>query len=168
LAKLQNILKEVYLLLGGNVGDVRKTLCLAYDLINEKIGTIDKKSSLYSTEPWGEKNQAPFLNQCILVKTTYSAQNILQLCLEIEIALGRKRLEKWSARTIDIDILFIDNEIIDESNLKVPHPYIQKRNFALIPMHEISKEFVHPILLKTIEELKLICSDKCDVLKIEE
>lgn len=168
MAKLQNILKEVYLLLGGNVGDVRKTLCLAYDLILEKIGPIEKKSSLYATEPWGEKNQAPFLNQCILVKSPFSAQNILKYCLEIEIILGRQRFEKWSARTIDIDILFIDGEIISEENLKVPHPYIQDRNFALIPMLEIAKDYTHPNLNKTIEELKLDCKDSCEVLKLLE
>ena len=112
--------------------------------------------------------QAPFLNQCILVKSPFSSQNILKYCLEIEIILGRQRFEKWSARTIDIDILFIDQEIINDENLKVPHPYIQERNFALIPMHEIAKDYIHPILTKTIAELKLDCKDSCEVLKLSE
>ena len=83
----------------------------------------------------------------------------MQTILEIENTMGRNRKIKWEPRIIDIDILFFDDEILDEENLKIPHPLLHERLFTLVPLNEIASTFIHPKLKKTISELLLNCSD---------
>ena len=90
---------------------------------------------------------------------------MLQICLDVESELGRVRKAKWEERVIDVDILFYEDEIIDDSNLTIPHPYVHKRNFVLFPLADIIPSFRHPLLHKTVEELKNICNDKLQVFK---
>lgn len=163
--------KTVFLLLGGNLGDRKQTILEAKKYISLQIGKIELESSLYQTAAWGVENQPAFLNQVIQISTLLSAQEILLQIEEIEKKLGRKRYQKWYARTIDIDILYYENEILEEEennetqkkNLKVPHPFLHERRFTLIPLVEIAPNFVHPILQKTNSELLEECLDQLPV-----
>jgi len=150
---------KVYLLTGSNIGNALQNLHRANDFIENQIGKIEAKSLVYKTEPWGNKEQEIFLNQLIVVQTNFSAPEVLKNILAIETKMGRNRHIKWEPRIIDIDILFFDDEIIDETDLKIPHPFIHERRFALIPLNEISPNFLHPVYNKTISELLQTCTD---------
>jgi len=148
-----------YLLLGGNLGDRRKYIALAIAEIEAKIGNITKRSSLYETASWGKHDQPDFFNQVIEVKTSLKPQELLSGILSIEAQLGRKRIEKWGSRIIDIDILLYQDQVINEPELIVPHPYLAFRRFCLMPLCEIAPEFIHPLLKKNIQELLTELSD---------
>lgn len=160
-------MNTVYLLIGGNVGNVRETFRNAIAAIGQKTGMVKKKSSLYETAAWGMENQPAFLNQALEVATEFSAREMLEKVLYIEQELGRTRDEKFGPRIIDIDILFFNNEMIDEPDLKVPHPLLHKRNFVLYPLSEIAPELVHPVLQKNIRTLLGETSDTLAVKKLE-
>lgn len=154
----------IYLCLGGNLGDTKAIFRKAINLIENKIGRCIAQSHLYKTEPWGFKTDKLFLNQVIAIETPFEPLKALELCLQIEAELGRTRSGNgYESRVIDIDILFIDKQIIDLPNLKVPHPLIQERNFVLQPMSEIAPDFVHPVLQKTIAQLCAECGDTTSV-----
>ena len=156
---------KVYLILGGNLGDRSANLKRAEALIREHIGNVVKSSSIYETEAWGKTDQPSFLNLVLIAETKLAPLKILEKIHKIENLLGRKREEHWGARTIDIDILFYVNEIIDLNNLVIPHPYITKRRFVLAPLLEIIPDFKHPVLKKTIKELYSGCEDNIEVKK---
>ncbi len=122
-------------------------------MIENKVGPILQKSSLYQTAAWGLTDQADFLNQVVLLESSLTPNEILAEIQTIEKALGRERLVTWGPRTLDLDILFIDQELIQESDLQIPHPHIQDRKFILIPLHEIAADMNHPIYNKSIREL---------------
>ena len=96
-----------------------------------------------------------FVNAVVEIKTQYSPQELLVACQRVECQLGRTPIEKgqYQDRTIDIDILFYNKEIINEENLTIPHKYVHLRAFTLVPMMELNSDFVHPVLHKTIEEM---------------
>lgn len=153
-----------YLLLGGNLGDKEQNLKQAIALLEQKLGSTAKKSNIFITAAWGNENQPEFYNQAISISTTFSAIELLKIVLKVEEQLGRKRTnDKWQERIIDIDILFYNDEIIDLPELKIPHPFIQKRKFVLVPMNEIAGEMVHPVLGKSIKTLLFECTDKLQV-----
>ena len=147
-------LQMVYLLLGSNLGNRKEILDKAIKLLCQEVGVIISQSKNYETTPWGVTNQPDFLNLAVSIQTRLEPLQILEITQSIENQLGRVRKEKWGARLIDIDILFYGNEIIDEPNLKIPHPLLQERDFALSPMAEIAPNFVHPILGETVLELR--------------
>ncbi len=157
----------VVLSLGGNVGDVNQTFRNSIASIEDRVGRLILSSSLYETKAWGAENQPNFLNQVIVVETGLNPEEVLNTCLSVEKQQGRERLgkKKWQQRVIDIDLLFYGDSIIDTIDLKVPHPYIQDRNFVLFPLAEILPGFIHPLLSKTVLELKNSCDDKLPVIK---
>lgn len=159
-------MNTAYLLLGSNLNNPQKQLAKAAKLIQSAIGNIHRASALYQTAAWGNTNQPNFLNQVIIVHTTLNAQHTLQKNLTIEQKMGRIRTIKNAPRIIDIDILFFNKEIINSKDLVVPHPLLQHRRFALTPLNELSPNFKHPILQKTIHQLLPICKDDLAVSKI--
>jgi 2-amino-4-hydroxy-6-hydroxymethyldihydropteridine diphosphokinase len=156
----------VILLIGGNLGNRRNNLEKAGIEINETIGTITVRSSLYETEAWGKEDQPSFLNQVLIVKTILSPPKVLQQILKIEKKLGRIRKEKWGARLIDIDILYYEHQVIKSTHLKIPHPGIATRRFALEPLAEVIPDFVHPVLNKNHRQLLAECEDTLSVKRI--
>ncbi|MCF8364167.1 MAG: 2-amino-4-hydroxy-6-hydroxymethyldihydropteridine diphosphokinase [Bacteroidales bacterium] len=158
---------KCFLLLGSNTGEKRKTIESALKAIGGTVGEIKKKSSYYHSQPWGFNSDEDFLNVVVIVETEKSPDEILQLILEIETALGRKRTGKpgYQSRTLDIDILFYNDEIINRENLYIPHPRMHLRRFTLEPVNELEPDFVHPVIKKSIAELLIICPDKLLVSK---
>ncbi len=160
-------MEKVFIGLGGNVGNVSETFDLVLKDIQEKIGTVVKSSSRYKTEPWGNKNQDNFLNQVVCIETNLGPYEVLQQIFDIEKKLGRSRNKdnQFAPRTIDIDILFFGNEIINDENLIIPHARLHLRNFVLTPMLEIAPDFIHPSFNKSIADLLNNESDKSFVKK---
>jgi 2-amino-4-hydroxy-6-hydroxymethyldihydropteridine diphosphokinase len=159
-------MNTVYIQLGSNMGNTTEHLIQAQHNIEQKIGQIIKRSSYYNTSAWGDTKQADFLNQIILVETQLTATKLINQTLKIETAMGRTRSIRNAARTIDIDILFFNNQIINGKKLTVPHPELQYRRFVLVPLVEIAPSFVHPVLKKTLKKLLLDCQDELNVQKI--
>ncbi|MGN6530630.1 MAG: 2-amino-4-hydroxy-6-hydroxymethyldihydropteridine diphosphokinase, partial [Ginsengibacter sp.] len=115
------------------------------------------------TAAWGITNQDSFYNQIHIVESEFSAAETLQKILQIEEEMGRVRTIKNAARIIDIDILFFNEEIINNPNLIIPHPQIANRRFVLIPLNELAPKMIHPVLKKNIHELLEACPDKLSV-----
>jgi 2-amino-4-hydroxy-6-hydroxymethyldihydropteridine diphosphokinase len=153
----------LYLLLGANLGDRIQSFIAARDLIGSRIGPILLASSLYETAPWGVPDQPSFLNQVLEVDTPLTPQEVLSGILEIEQELGRVRHERWTARMIDIDILYYDDLVIDITGLTIPHPRLHERRFTLAPLVEIAPRFFHPLLKKTNLQLLSDCTDESSV-----
>lgn len=156
-------MNQAYLLIGGNLGEKWKNLEDAVKWLEKNAVEVPEQSAIYETAAWGKTDQPSFLNQALSVKTLLSAEELLKLILDIELKLGRKRLEIMGPRTIDIDILLFNNEIINTRRLTVPHPAMAERRFVLQPLAEIAGEQIHPVLKKTIRTLLDECPDPLDV-----
>lgn len=147
----------VYLSLGTNMGDKKKNLLEAIGKIGKLENTkVTSQSTILETEPFGYTEQDMFLNACIEIKTLFTPQELLEKLLSIELEMGRVRTIKWGPRIIDIDILFFDDEIIQDKNLAVPHPWISERMFVLEPLCEIAPNLIHPLERKPVATLKRI------------
>ncbi|MFZ9660888.1 MAG: 2-amino-4-hydroxy-6-hydroxymethyldihydropteridine diphosphokinase [Chitinophagaceae bacterium] len=158
-------MNKAYLLIGGNLGNRNVNLESAIRLLNEKAGHVQKQSEIYETSAWGIQDQPPFLNQALLLATDLNPQELMVTILEIEKMLGRKREVKYGPRIIDIDILLFDDQIIEDANLKIPHPQLPFRKFALVPLNELGPSIVHPQTGQTIEEMNKNCTDTLSVNK---
>ncbi len=158
-------MNQAYLLTGGNLGDREQNLATAKDLINDQLGVITAASSLYETAAWGNTDQPPFLNQALEMSTTLNARQLIRRILKLEELMGRERKEKYGPRVIDIDILLFNNEKHNYQLLKLPHPEMQNRRFALLPLAEIAAEKVHPVFKKTIAQILIECKDELEVKK---
>jgi 2-amino-4-hydroxy-6-hydroxymethyldihydropteridine diphosphokinase len=156
---------SVYLLLGSNLGDKQMFLRQAAVYIEEQIGAIVQQSSIYVTQSWGKTDAPDYLNQVLHVETQMQPDEVLTTVLNIELLLGRERREIWGSRTMDIDILFYDEAVINEQDLIIPHPYLHSRRFTLEPLAEIAPELLHPVLRKTVNELKSQLKDNLQVKK---
>ncbi|RVT98072.1 2-amino-4-hydroxy-6-hydroxymethyldihydropteridine diphosphokinase [Mucilaginibacter limnophilus] len=159
-------MKEVFLLLGSNLGEREALLKQAIQLISNEIAPVQRVSSVYETQSWGKTDEPDYLNQVVLIDTEEPAKAILDKILAIEREMGRERRERWGARVIDIDILFYGDEIIEQPGLHVPHPRLHERRFTLEPLDEIATHFVHPIFGKTISQLKTLLKDNLIVKKL--
>jgi len=135
--------KKVFLGLGSNVGDRIDNLIRAIDSLSE-IGYVKSVSTVYESEPWGVEDQPPFLNCVVEIETELSPRELLTKAKELEIKLGRIKRSHWGPREIDIDILIYDEVVMDEEDLKIPHPFIEKRDFVIVPLLEIDPEVVNP------------------------
>ena len=141
---------------GSNLGERKNIILQAYELLEEKLGKKTQESTMIETEAWGFESENLFLNSVAVFETNKTPRESLVICNEIEALLGRRRnpnATTYENRPIDIDILFYENEIIDEPDLKIPHPLIPQRDFVLIPLKELMPNFVHPVLQKAIKEL---------------
>lgn len=154
---------RVILITGGNIGDVKPRLHRAQSMINREIGPVMRCSHSYKTRAWGFEAEEPFTNQVLVADTDLTPREVLAKIQEIERALARDRgaeeAEKtrtgqpYSSRVIDVDILFYDDLVIDEPDLKIPHPLLHERDFVLEPLNEVAPGKVHPVLGKTVAQL---------------
>lgn len=158
-------MNKTYLLLGSNQGNSKLQLLKARALIEKKIGPVSRSSGMYATAAWGNRHQPDFLNQVLVIETSLTAQKTMDTILHIEKKMGRVRTVKNAPRIIDIDILFFNKQTISEPDLQVPHPQLQNRRFVLTPLNELSPNFKHPLLKKTIHYLLIHCNDLLDVKK---
>jgi 2-amino-4-hydroxy-6-hydroxymethyldihydropteridine diphosphokinase len=160
---------KLYLLLGGNIGDKQAVFSDARVRLGERLGKITSQSAVYETEPWGFESDDLFWNQVLEITTELSPEAVLSETQQTELELGRiRKANQYDSRIIDIDILFYGQQIIDQEKLTVPHPRLQERKFALIPLNEIAPELVHPVLLKNIGQLLDECTDPLKVEIVKE
>jgi len=159
--------QQVILHTGGNLGNRIDNLKTARQHISNRIGPIVRASNIYQTQAWGITNQPDFLNQALIVETLYSPWRVLKKILSIESQMGRKRNDKWTARLIDIDLLFYEDKIINTADLIVPHPFLHLRNFVLAPLVEIAPKKWHPILHSTATQLYEASTDPLEVSLLE-
>ena len=158
------ILRTTYLSLGSNQGNKLENLQNTVDLIAQNIGSIAKISSVYKTAAWGFESD-DFYNICLEVATNLNPENILKSIHKIELLLGRKRTseKEYKARTIDIDVLLFDNEIIFSKELIVPHKDMLNRKFVMVPLSEIAPTLLHPIEKQRIQICLNNCTDKSKI-----
>ncbi|MFN8412947.1 MAG: 2-amino-4-hydroxy-6-hydroxymethyldihydropteridine diphosphokinase [Anaerolineales bacterium] len=150
-----------YLALGSNLGNRLSNLRNAIDNLTPQM-SVKNKSHVYETPPWGFSDQPAFLNQVVMVETYLSPEKLLGHLKRLETALGRVPSFQNGPRSIDIDILFFDNAILDTPALKIPHPRLQERAFVLVPLHDIAPDLIHPVLKKSVTEM----FQACDISKV--
>lgn len=156
---------QAFILLGSNLGKREENLVKAIIAI-EKFAIVPLKSSLYKTEPWQMNDADWFLNQVIMIDTELEANDLLKALISIEAKLGRTRDNKagvYASRTIDLDILYFNDLILDSEILQIPHPRLHLRKFTLLPLLEIAGEYIHPTLNQSNAQLLAACEDESEV-----
>ena len=156
---------NIFISLGSNLGRREQHLLDAIDLIVQLPDTnLVKQSKIYTTAAWGKTDQPDFLNMVLEISSALLPQQLMESLLQLEEKMGRVRNDHWGPRSIDMDILFYGDKIIDSLTLYVPHPELQNRNFVLVPLNEIAPGFIHPVFKKSIAQLLEACSDKLPAL----
>jgi 2-amino-4-hydroxy-6-hydroxymethyldihydropteridine diphosphokinase len=149
-----------HIALGSNKGDKFKNLQNAIDAIYVKIGSIKSISKIYQSPAFGFESD-DFFNCCLVLESYLEPHTVLETLLNIETALGRERNANagYQARTIDLDIVFVENQTINTQTLQVPHPELEKRKFVLLPLNDIAPKFNHTKFDKTVSDLLNACED---------
>jgi 2-amino-4-hydroxy-6-hydroxymethyldihydropteridine diphosphokinase len=160
------IMNIAYLLIGGNLGNRSANLKKAILLIDQTCGKIVQTSAIYETAAWGLTNQPAFYNQAVKLQTNLPPELLMEKLLAIETKMGRVRKKKLGPRIIDLDMLFYNQIILESDSLTIPHPAIAQRRFALLPIAEIAANLIHPVYLKSMEDLLMECPDQLDVQKL--
>ena len=143
-------MNKVYLGLGTNMGERLEYLNSACTILSQHENiNITNKSKIYETKAWGYTDQADFLNMCLEINTSLDEIQLLEVCGQVEQKLNRKRIIRWGPRTIDVDILFFNDIILNNEKLSIPHPRISERAFVLIPLMDLNTNLV--IKNKTID-----------------
>lgn len=153
----------VFLLIGSNEGDRQQWIHWAVQEIQAHIGPIARKSRIYETAAWGKENQPDFLNMALALRTSLSPLDLLKKVQDIEQRGGRQRTELWGQRTLDLDILFIGDQILQSPYLEVPHPAMADRRFVLAPLAEIAPELIHPQRGISVSQMLADCPDPLPV-----
>tara|TARA_E500000075_G_scaffold112810_1_gene108125 strand:- start:1970 stop:2464 length:495 start_codon:yes stop_codon:yes gene_type:complete len=152
-------MRKIYLSIGSNKGNRYSFIKEALRLIQKDIGEVILISKIYETKSWGFQSD-DFLNLCIIIKSELIPAELIIKLKNLEEKIGRERNnEKIQAREIDIDILFYSDEIVNQKDLIIPHQRLHLRNFVLYPLNDIAADFIHPILLKSVNELLDECED---------
>ncbi|MCF4100068.1 2-amino-4-hydroxy-6-hydroxymethyldihydropteridine diphosphokinase [Gillisia sp. M10.2A] len=164
-----NPARTFYIALGSNQGNRLQSLQSAVDKIFTEIGEVERISRIYETPAWGFEGNA-FLNACISVKSRFSANKVLEKLLHIESGLGRIRSDSsnYENRTLDLDIILIDEDILETEKLRIPHPAMHERKFVLLPLADIAAKQVHPILKRSVLEMLKETSDMSEITPITE
>ena len=142
-------MSKAVLITGGNLGSVAENLEAAREAISREVGVVERCSSVLESEAWGFEAEERFLNQVLVVATALPPEQLLERCQQIERQLGRVRRPgpRYGSRTMDIDLLFYDDRVVDSDRLTIPHPRIA-------PLEEVLPDYVHPVLKKTIRQLR--------------
>jgi 2-amino-4-hydroxy-6-hydroxymethyldihydropteridine diphosphokinase len=143
----------VYLALGSNLGDRQAYVLSAIDGLSRRGVQVVRSASLYSTEPKNMPGQPSFLNTVVEANTLLDPEQLLETCLSVEEENFRKRTGGKESRTLDIDIIFYGNRILQKPGLTIPHPEFRNRRFVLEPLAEIASDYVDPVTGKTVREL---------------
>lgn len=156
-----------YIGIGSNLGDKVKNCREAVERIAvaEEIELIGR-SSLYRSEPWGNENQDWFVNAAIAIKTSLDPEGLLEHLRKVEEQLLKKKEERWGPRTIDLDILFFNDQVILTPGITVPHPFLHLRKFVLVPLQEICPDFIHPQRGLSVTELLERTGDEKEVVAL--
>jgi len=147
----------IYLSLGSNVGNRSANLKAAISSLAPQMD-VKKKSHVYETPPWGYTEQDRFLNQAVMAKTYLEPEPLMKHIKRLEVALGRKATFRYGPRSIDIDILFYDDLILETPSLTIPHPHLHERGFVLVPMMDIALDLMHPVIGKSVREMAALCN----------
>jgi len=146
--------KRAFVGIGSNLGDRRKHCIEAVERLKEiQECEFVRCSGWYLTSPVGKKDQNWFVNGVACLDAEISARELLARLLSVEAGMGRVRAEKWGPRVIDLDLLLYGMDIVDESDLKIPHPFMHLRRFVLVPLTEVGAEVIHPVLVKPVSQI---------------
>jgi len=157
-------LHRVYLSIGSNLGNRTENLEQSVSLVEQAIGPARQMSAVYESEAWGFLSENRFYNMCMEVETTLPPYEVMHHLLQIEDRMGRERsADGYQDRTIDLDLLFYDDLVMDTPDLVLPHPGIPERRFVLVPLAEIAQGFIHPVLNISVAELLEKCPDPGDI-----
>ncbi len=161
--------ERVFISIGSNVGDREANSLKAIRLLgaDAQKARVVKASSLYETEPWGVTDQRRFINAVVEISTILEPEALFEFLKSIESAMGRRTARRWGERIIDLDIIFYGDLVYNGRGLTIPHPFVHERAFVLIPLMEISPEFVHPVLGKTVKELAMAAQGISGVRRIK-
>jgi 2-amino-4-hydroxy-6-hydroxymethyldihydropteridine diphosphokinase len=157
--------EQAIIMSGSNLGNREQNLLAAKQLIEKLTGTVIKASVLYQSEPWNLEGEPEFLNQALLMETTLPAIELMKTLHSIENQLGRVRGTTSASRTLDLDLIFFSDLVINERDLTIPHPRMHLRRFNLLPINEIAPSWKHPVLKLEIQELLRKCTDPLAVSK---